>query len=287
LYAPDGGRKYVNSAELGRVIAATNGLDQARSLFTKLLVYTGARVSEALALTPNSFQLETGVVTFVTLKRRKHCLREVPVPADFMRALDRHFNIRGRQQSRKSWGSRLWEWCRTTAWRIIKKVMEIAQVFGRQACPRGLRHGFGVGMLISKVELPLIQRWMGHARIGTTTIYTQVCGPEAIALAQPFWETLHRHAQGCAHSSMVGASWMRNTQELGGERDLAHGYGFGLPPVQSGELIHLVQRWIAHARPRMTAIYNDVCGAEEIALAKRFWRGTIETINTRFALSYA
>jgi hypothetical protein len=65
--------------------------------------------------------------------------------------------------------------------------MTHAGVFGRQACPRGLRHGFGVGSLQNGVPLNLIQRWMGHARLSTTAIYANVWGPEEMAFAQRFW----------------------------------------------------------------------------------------------------
>jgi len=187
LYAHDGGRKYVNRSERQRVICAARKLDPERSLFSRLLAWTGARVSEVLALTPASFQIESGVVTFVTLKRRKHCVREVPIPPALMKELDQYFSLRKAQQEVGSSGLRLWRWCRVTAWRIIKKVMTMAAVTGAQACPRGLRHGFGVAALHAAVPLHLIQRWMGHARLATTAIYMDVCGPEEIAFAEKLW----------------------------------------------------------------------------------------------------
>jgi integrase/recombinase XerD len=58
---------------------------------------------------------------------------------------------------------------------------------GRAACPRGLRHGFGVGSLQSGVPLNLVQRWLGHARISTTAIYADASGPEELAFARHFW----------------------------------------------------------------------------------------------------
>ncbi len=188
LYARDGSRKYVNHAERQRVISAAKTLDVDRSLFSRLLAWSGARVSEVLALTPASFQIESGIVTFVTLKRRRHCLREVPIPPALMKELEQHFSLRRAQQEVRSAGIRLWQWCRATAWRIIKKVMAMAGVMGAQACPRGLRHGFGVATLQSAVPLHLIQRWMGHARLSTTAIYMDVCGPEEIAFARRFWK---------------------------------------------------------------------------------------------------
>ena len=62
LYAADGARKYLNRAERQRVLAAVEQLPADRALFALTLAWTGARVSEVLALTPSSFQTEGGVV---------------------------------------------------------------------------------------------------------------------------------------------------------------------------------------------------------------------------------
>ena len=188
LYGPGGERKYLNSEERGRVLAAAETLEDQRCLFALVLAWTGARISEVLALTPSSFQLDTSVVTIVTLKRRKLSVREVPIPPQLSSRLERHFGLRRLQRGEHSAQQRLWPWHRVTAWRHIKHLMTLAHVVGKQACPRGLRHGFGVGALQSGVPLHLIQRWMGHARLSTTAIYMNVCGPEEIGFAERFWK---------------------------------------------------------------------------------------------------
>jgi integrase/recombinase XerD len=144
-------------------------------------------VSEVLALSPSSFQIERGIVAIQTLKRRRHVVREVPIPPELMAVLDRHFHLAARQRDLRSGDSRLWPWHRATAWRIIKRVMTLCQIRGRRACPRGLRHAFGVGSLQAGVPLNLAQRWLGHAHMSTTAIYADVCGPEEAALAARFW----------------------------------------------------------------------------------------------------
>jgi len=60
LYAIDGGRKYLNRAERQRVLAAAEFLCPDEALFILTLAWTGARVSEVLALTPMAFQIECG-----------------------------------------------------------------------------------------------------------------------------------------------------------------------------------------------------------------------------------
>jgi site-specific recombinase XerD len=187
LYGPGGERKYLNRDERGRVLAAAEKLDTERSLFCLVLAWSGARVSEVLALTPQSFQLDSGVLSIVTLKRRKFTVREVPIPRGLMAKLDRHFGLRRAQRGEQSAQVRTWPWCRQTAWRTIKYVMALAGVSGRQACPRGLRHGFGVSALQNGVPLVIIQRLMGHAKLSTTSIYLAVCGPDVVSFMEQFW----------------------------------------------------------------------------------------------------
>ena len=154
LYAEDGARKYLNHAERQRALAVMAELPTDQALFALTLAWTGARVSEILALTGSSFQIEGGAVAIRTLKRRRHSVREVPIPPELAEALDRHFHL----SSMRGGDRRLWPWHRTTAWRVIKRVMRRSAIAGRQACPRGLRHAFGVGALAAGVPLNLVQR---------------------------------------------------------------------------------------------------------------------------------
>jgi integrase/recombinase XerD len=187
LYTPQGGRKYLNRAERLRALKAMKTLAIDKQLFAMTLAWTGARVSEVLALTPASFQLKPPIVAFRTLKQRTFSFREVPVPPKLIAALNRAFGLRKAQRDRKLAASRLWPWSRVSAWRYIKTVMRLAKIAGRQACPRGLRHAFGVGALQSGVPLNIIQKWLGHSDISSTAIYAAVCGPEEVAFAERFW----------------------------------------------------------------------------------------------------
>ncbi len=187
LYAVNGARKYLNQRERQRVLAAMAKLPPDRALFALTLAWSGGRVSEILALNAASFQIEHGVVAIRTLKRRRHAVREVPIPPWLMSALDRHFSLSAVQRDASRADRRLWPCCRATAWRLVKKVMMEARITGTPACPRGLRHAFGVGTLQSGIPLNLAQRWLGHARISTTAIYAAACGPEEQAFAAQFW----------------------------------------------------------------------------------------------------
>jgi integrase/recombinase XerD len=189
LYGPDGARKYLNRDELRRVLAAMEDLEPDERLFALTVAVTGARISEVLALTPRSFQIETRILAVLTLKRRSTVWREIPIPRRLMAELNVHFGIAEAQHDPTRVACRLWPQHRVTGWRIIKHAMMVSQIMGRAACPRGLRHSFGVGTLQSGAPLNLVQRWLGHSRISTTAIYTAACGPEEIAFAKMFWRT--------------------------------------------------------------------------------------------------
>jgi integrase/recombinase XerD len=188
LYAPDGARKYLNRDERQRVLAAIEFLEPRQALFALTLAWTGARISEVLALTPSSFQVERGIVALRTLKRRKHHIREVPIPPALMDGLNHYFRLWTRERNPREAHRQLWTWHRVTAWRLIKRLMSQSGVQGLRASPRGLRHGFGVGSLQSGVPVSLVKRWLGHARLSTTQIYLDVCGPEELALAERYWQ---------------------------------------------------------------------------------------------------
>jgi integrase/recombinase XerD len=194
LYGRDGARKYLNREERDRALKAMAALEAHAALFALTLAWTGARVSEVLALTPSSFQIEAGIVALATLKRRRHVMREVPIPPELMGVLDRHFGLSKLQKEQEDTAHRLWPWHRVTAWRIIKQVMVRAGIKGRQSSPRGLRHAFGIGTLQAGVPLTLAQRWLGHARLSTTAIYADVCGPDEIVFAERFWASAPRRA---------------------------------------------------------------------------------------------
>jgi hypothetical protein len=44
--------------------------------------------------------------------------------------------------------------------------------------------------------------------------------------------------------------------------------------AQAGIPVTLLQRWLGHARLTTTAIYLEVSGPEERAIAARFWEAT-------------
>jgi len=68
--------------------------------------------------------------------------------------------------------------------------MEAADVPSWLASPKAARHAFAVDAIRVGVALNLVQRWMGHARIETTSIYADVTGDEERTIAERMWGEL-------------------------------------------------------------------------------------------------
>ena len=188
LYSARGRRKYLTRGERQRALEATADIDPGQGLFAIMLAWTGARVSELLAVTPDDCDLERSVICLRTLKRRKPVVREVPVPPASMLLLDQHFGLRARRLDTHARYARLWPVSRVTAWRWIKSLMEAADISGAPACPRGFRHGYGVLALHSGIPINLLQRWLGHSRLTSTAIYADAAGPDEFLLAERLWD---------------------------------------------------------------------------------------------------
>ncbi len=185
LYTRAGARKYLTADERRRFLEASKR--QTRPELRTLcmtLAYTGARISEALALTSPSIEADAGFIAIRSLKKRKRVVvREIPVPGDLIAALGQAHDL-----SRRDGDTRLWPMSRSQGWRLVKQVMRDARITpGPHQSPKGLRHGFGLHAISSGVPLNLVKRWLGHARIQTTEIYLQAMGPEERAIAARMW----------------------------------------------------------------------------------------------------
>ncbi len=193
LYTRGGERKYINAEERLRFLQAAEVEDPRLKTLCMTLVYTGCRISEALALTRHHIQPGARIISIRTLKKRGLVVvREVPVPCELISEL---FDVHGTGQTihpenapeGRETQERMWPWCRTKAWKRIKDVMKSANISGPHATPKGLRHGFGVQAVQSGVPLNLVQRWLGHAHLSTTAIYADAVGPEEYAIARRMW----------------------------------------------------------------------------------------------------
>lgn len=173
-----GRRKYLSGAERTRFLHASDYLPADMRALCHVLAYSGCRISEALALTVAQLDTERLTLTIKTLKRRRAVFRVVPVPQATI-AMLRGLSL--------DVSGRFWSMHRVTAWRMVKATMRRAGITGPMACPKGLRHGFGIRAAGHNVPTNLIQRWMGHASPTTTAIYLDAVGVEERQFASRMW----------------------------------------------------------------------------------------------------
>ena len=179
-YDDGGRRKYLSRAEGHKFVQHATALPTHHALFCLTVYYTGCRISEALALSHQDVDLDTKAVRIRSLKKRdKHEIRRLPIPAFLVTGL-LGIDPLGKNET-------LWQFSRTTGWRIIKTVMRQAEISGVHATTKGLRHGFGVRSAMMRIPPNIIQRWMGHADLATTGIYLAVRDDEERELIEKTW----------------------------------------------------------------------------------------------------
>ncbi|MEP1666910.1 MAG: site-specific integrase [Rhizobiaceae bacterium] len=210
LYDGRNQRLYINAHERKRFLSAAHNADQTIGNFALTLLYSGCRLSEALALTFADLNEHGRLLSIRSLKKRKrHEMREVPIPLKLAFDLS---EMRDQLQASNecsaagAGGNGLWSPdgrrpSRITGYRWIKGVMAQAGIEGAQASPKGLRHGYGVHAICSGVQLNMLRKWMGHASLSTTAIYANAVGKEELAIADRMWweQTVNFEPQGSAH----------------------------------------------------------------------------------------
>ncbi|MDY5160239.1 site-specific tyrosine recombinase XerD [Actinotignum urinale] len=143
----------------------------------EILYGTGARISEAVNLTADDIDTESGFIRYFGKGRKE---RIVPLGSYAVTALEAYIvrarpvlaakgsgtsvlflNKRGRPLSRQS------------AWGIIQEASEIAGL-GKKVSPHSLRHSFATHLLQGGADVRIVQEMLGHSSVTTTQIYTRV-----------------------------------------------------------------------------------------------------------------
>jgi integrase/recombinase XerD len=184
LYDQNGNRKYLTATERKAFIEAARRAKPEVETFCLTLAYTGARISEVLALTPSRIDTEAQSIIIECLKKRTRGIyRAIPVPQILLSRLETIHLLSSAEPSQ-----RLWTWGRTTAWLRVKEAMRNAKISTAWAMPKALRHAFGVvGVADAGVPLNMMQKWLGHTKIETTAIYANAVGREERSIAARMW----------------------------------------------------------------------------------------------------
>ena len=195
LYDDNGNRLYLNAEERAAFLDVARKKPARDRTLCETLHYTGCRSSEIIEITPARIDLSGGTVTIRSLKKRKDrsgeqkvVYRSVPVPPDYLDILNTAYDIRDLQKVRKLANSPIWPLSRIRVWQIVKAVMIEAGIpDAPQRTAKGLRHGFGINAVVNGIPLHMLQKWMGHAQLTTTTIYADAIGKEEQDIASRMW----------------------------------------------------------------------------------------------------
>ena len=139
-------------------------------LLFKVLLYTGARIDEALMLRPVDIHLDLNTVDVITLKQKKSSMRTIPLHRnlkDSIMAYFIEFKIDPKSQER------IFPMKRQAVDLYFKRMQ---RDLGFRIHAHKFRHTFGVRAIMNHVPLSVLQEWLGHSSIFTTSIYTQITG---------------------------------------------------------------------------------------------------------------
>src|ERR1700720_174707 len=147
------------------------------------LIYgCGLRISEAAALPVTAIDKTSGVLRVVGKGNKE---RVVPVPKEVHEGLRRMWQAKDHRDPR---------WLFPNGWRtgpvathvLTRTFAEAVKAAnlpgGRRATPHTLRHSYATRLFENKVDTRVVQAFLGHENIATTTIYTHLTEPTRVSL---------------------------------------------------------------------------------------------------------
>ncbi|WP_426472799.1 tyrosine-type recombinase/integrase [Escherichia marmotae] len=158
-----------------------------RRLLFDTILNTGARINEALALTPADFYLDDDrpFVVLRTLKQRNRgkgrprkgepLKRAVPLSdAAYLQRLREYLAT-----FRPARHAPLWDITDDTARNWLSAAVVLAQRDGvtfsvRPVTPKTLRHSYAMHLIQHRVPLKVVQAFLGHRELSSTEVYTRV-----------------------------------------------------------------------------------------------------------------
>ncbi len=189
LFNAQGDRLYVTPEERDRFGLFAKKQSRETRTYCLILKETGIRPAEALNLTCNSVDFSSQSLIVENKKKRvSGTFRQIPLSDTFLDELNLVHELKTKQRTKSGRNEKLWHWSIRTSHRRVTAVMQEAEIIGAMAMPKGLRHGFAVACIMKGIPLPTLQKWMGHASLETTAIYTQIIGAEERELATRLWE---------------------------------------------------------------------------------------------------
>lgn len=146
-------------------------------LLVEFLYRTGGRIDEVLLVKPSDVNLATNSIRMKTLKQgkdkngiQKQKYRVIPLHAELRDAYMQYLldmNIPTKSEDP------LFSMSRQVVDIYFKKMQE---KLGFKIHAHKFRHTFAVKAIMDNVPLNVLQQWLGHSSVFTTSIYTQITG---------------------------------------------------------------------------------------------------------------
>lgn len=157
-----------------------NNIDSDYRLVVELLIETGCRIGEALAIRRQDIKEETNSILLPVTKSRPRII--YPSPELIKKLISNSY----KPNTKEGWvfpskyGSETGHIHQNTVRLHLKKALEGAK-------PHTFRHTFATNLLEEGVDLVTVRDLVGHEDIGTTSIYTHVARPKAREAAKKRW----------------------------------------------------------------------------------------------------
>lgn len=154
-----------------------------------ILYSCGLRVSEAANLQINQINEQEGIINILGKGKKE---RIVPIRKEALKALKRYISEvrnehlvldkkivfldkKGKKMSRQA------------IYNIVKENAKKAEI-KKEIHPHTLRHSFATHLLDNGADLRVVQELLGHAKIGTTQIYTHVTAKTLVKSYDLYWK---------------------------------------------------------------------------------------------------
>ena len=154
----------LSKQEVKRMIEATE--NPKHRLLIQLMYGCGLRVSEAVGLKIQDIDLDRRILTVREGKGSKD--RQLPIPKSLIEPIRSSITLR-----KYLFEGRNTHITQKSAHEIVKKASGKAKIIKKVSC-HTLRHSFATHLLESGTDIRYIQTLLGHKKLQTTQIYTQV-----------------------------------------------------------------------------------------------------------------
>ncbi len=141
------------------------------------LFNSGARIQEALDLTPQALRLESPFQVRLLGKRRKE--RICPLWPETVELLKAFLKRNPRREDERIFVNRYGAQLGASGVRfklkqyVAKAAEKVPSLAGKRVSPHKFRHATAVSLVSAGVNVTVIRDWLGHANLDTTNIYAR------------------------------------------------------------------------------------------------------------------